>query len=151
MMRTAPVGWHGPVLAGGLTLTHYEAFAQCASLTALRNRLVHDWPMQTACGVHVLVSRHDEGQMVLGDSHEYDDAVTPFDKPAIDDLVIDYMRTFVDAPALRVVERWHGVYVKRAGAPYLVTSPEPSVTIVCGLGGHGMTLAFGLAEEVVGR
>ena len=105
--------------------------------------------MQTAVGVHVLVSRHDEGQVVLGDSHEYDAAVTPFDKPAIDDLVIDYMRTFVDTPPLPIVERWHGLYVKSVNAPYVVTSPEPAVTIVAGLGGHGMTLAFGLAEDLV--
>ena len=36
MMRTSPIGWHGPILAGGLTLTHYEGFAACPSLPVLK-------------------------------------------------------------------------------------------------------------------
>src|SRR5262249_17797836 len=36
MMRTSPVGWRlGPVLAGGLTLGHYESFRVCPSLPRL--------------------------------------------------------------------------------------------------------------------
>ena len=151
MMRTAPVGWSGPVLAGGLTLTHYESFASCPGLARVRERLVNQWPLQAKFGVHVLVSRHDQGQMVIGDRTRYDEAITLFDQPAIDDLVLEYMRTFVDVPALAIAERWHGIYLKRAGAPFVITSPEPSVTIVCALGGHGMTLAFGLAEELIAQ
>jgi D-hydroxyproline dehydrogenase subunit beta len=150
MMRTAPLAWSlGPVLAGGLTLGHYQCFGQCPSLPALKARLAHEWPAHTAFGVHVLVSQHDQGQLVLGDSHEYDDAITPFDKPAIDELVLEYLRTFLDVSAFRIVERWHGVYVKHPDAPYCIFSPEAGVTAVAALGGHGMTLSFGLAEQVV--
>lgn len=150
MMRTSPVDWPvGPVLAGGLTLLHYDAFRACASLPALRQRLAEQWPLQLACGVHVLLSRHDDGQLVLGDSHEYDEAITPFDRPAIDALVLDYLATFVATRDVTISERWHGVYVKHAGQPFCVFSPEPCVTAVAGLGGHGMTLSFGLAEKVV--
>ena len=152
MMRTAPVaGSPGPVLAGGLTLGHYESFAECPSLPVLKARLAHDWPAHTAFGIHVLVSQHDQGQLVIGDSHEYDDAVTPFDKPEIDKLVLEYMRTFVDVGAFGIAERWHGIYVKHPAAPYCVFSPEAGVTVVAGLGGHGMTLSFGLAEQVVSQ
>jgi FAD dependent oxidoreductase TIGR03364 len=150
MMRTAPVPWPlGPVLAGGLTLTHYECFRTCPSLPALRQRLAAAWPEQVAFGVHVLVSQHDQGQLVLGDSHEYDDAITPFDKPSIDELVLAYLRTLFDPGDLHIAERWHGVYVKDREAPYHVLSPEAGVTAVAALGGHGMTLSFGLAEQVV--
>jgi D-hydroxyproline dehydrogenase subunit beta len=150
MMRTAPVaGSLGPVLAGGLTLGHYDCFAECPSLPVLKARLAHEWPAQTAFGVHVLVSQHDQGQLVLGDSHEYDAAITPFDRPEIDELVLDYLRTFVDVSPFHIVERWHGIYVKHPTAPYRVFSPEAGVTAVAALGGHGMTLSFGLAEHVV--
>lgn len=150
MMRTTPVDWGpGPVLAAGLTLTHYEAFRGCPSLPALKARLAAQWPAQTAFGVHVLVSQHDRRELVLGDSHQYDAAITPFDRPAIDELVLDYLRTFVDLGNLEIAERWHGIYVKHPTEPYCVLAPDDGVSAVAALGGHGMTLSFGLAEQVV--
>ena len=119
------------------------------SLPSLKARLAASWPAQTAFGVHVLVSQHDRGELVLGDSHQYDAAITPFDRPAIDELVLEYLRTFIDVSNLEIAERWHGIYVKHPTEPYCVLAPEDGVTAVAALGGHGMTLSFGLAEHVV--
>ena len=150
MMRTSPVRWSlGPILAAGLTLGHYESFTECVGLPALKARLRRDWPQHVAHGVHVLVAQHDGGHLILGDSHEYGDAITPFDKPAIDELVLEYLRTFLELEAVDITERWHGIYVKHPRDPYCVCAPEPRVTAVAALGGHGMTLSFGLAEQIV--
>ena len=149
MMRTAPVSWSlGAILAAGLTLGHYDSFSSCAGLGALKARLQRDWPLQVGNGIHVLVAQLETGHLILGDSHEYDD-ITPFDKPVIDDLVLEYLRSFLDIEPVEIVERWHGIYVKHPRDPYCVCAPEPGVTAVTALGGHGMTLSFGLAEEVV--
>jgi D-hydroxyproline dehydrogenase subunit beta len=86
--------------------------------------------------------------LVLGDSHEYDDTITPFDRTEINDLVLAYLRTFFDWDGFQIAERWHGIYLKSADRPYQCFSPERDVTVVSALGGHGMTLAFGLAEEI---
>ena len=68
---------------------------------------------------------------------------------AIDDLIIDYLRTFIRLPDLAVAERWHGIYAKRTdGGDDFIAEPAPGVTIVNGVGGAGMTTSFGLAEEV---
>lgn len=150
MMRTAPVPWRlGPILAGGLTLAHYAGFAACPGLPALAERLDRDWPHQRREGVHVLVAQHEAGHLLLGDSHEYDADITPFDRPAVDALVLQYLDTLLAAPTGELVERWHGIYVKHPSAPYVVLSPADGVTAVAGLGGHGMTLSFGLAEQLV--
>ena len=150
MMRTAPVPWSlGPIVAGGLTLGHYKSFVPCPSLAAVKARLAREWPQQLAAGVHVLVAQHDAGHLVLGDSHEYDEAIGPFDSTAIDDLVLVYLRTFFAAGVGPLVEHWHGIYVKHPEAAYVVFAPEPGVTAVTALGGHGMTLSFGLAEQTV--
>ena len=61
------------------------------------------------------------------------------------------MRSFVAVSALSIVERWHGIYVKHPDAPYCVFDPDAGVTAVAALGGHGMTLSFGLAEQIVGH
>jgi FAD dependent oxidoreductase TIGR03364 len=151
MLRSQPFqGWRiGPMLAGGLTLRHYAAFADCPSLPALRRRVAEERPEWDRYGIHVMVSQNGRGELVLGDSHEYDAAIEPFDKREIEDLVLEYLGGFLRAPGLRVVARWNGTYVKHPTRPWCVVRPAPGVHVVTGVGGAGMTLSFGLAERVV--
>jgi FAD dependent oxidoreductase TIGR03364 len=153
MLRTPPrAGWRlGPMLAAGLTLRHYRAFAHCPSLPALRERLGREYPDYDRYGIHVMAAQNGQGELVIGDSHEYGAAIEPFDKALIDDLILAYLRTFLDVPDLRIAARWHGIYAKHPTDPYLVRRPAPGVTVVTGAGGAGMTLSFGLAEQVVGE
>ena len=99
-------------------------------------------------GIHVMVSQNGRGEIIIGDSHEYDSAIEPFDKPEIDRLILDYLKTFLAAD-IRPTARWHGTYAKHPSLPYLRVSPAPNVTVVTATGGAGMTLSFGLAERVV--
>jgi len=150
MMRSQPMTWRlGPMLAAGLTLRHYRGFEACTALPALSDRLVRELPEHVRYGVHVLVSQNGRGELVLGDSHEYDDDIQPFDKAAIEQLILGYLREFIAVPDLEIAERWHGFYVKHPSAGYLVARPEPGVVAVTGVGGAGMTMSFGVAEQVV--
>ena len=94
-------------------------------------------------------AQNGRGEIVLGDTHEYGGAIEPFDKPALDDLVLSYLRTFLEIPDLTIAARWHGVYVKHPTAPLVIAKPTPGVVAVAGVGGAGMTLSFGVAEQVV--
>jgi len=152
MMRSPayPPNWRiGPMLAAGLTLGHYAAFRECQSLPALRERFSRELPAYVRHGIHVMVSQNGSGELTIGDSHESAESIEPFDKPEIDALILDYLNGFLVAPALRVASRWHGVYAKAAAGAYVVERPAPGVTVVTGVGGAGMTLSFGLAEQVV--
>ena len=152
MMRSEPCGggWRiGPMLAAGLTLRHYASFQKCPSLPELRQRVTLETPWFDRLGIHVLVSQNGRGELTIGDSHEYGDPIEPFDKTEIDELVLDYLKTFLDAPGLRIATRWHGTYVKHMSEPFVVIHPAPAVTAITGVGGAGMTLSFGLAEQVV--
>jgi D-hydroxyproline dehydrogenase subunit beta len=77
----------------------------------------------------------------------YGDAIDPFDNPHWDDLVLDYLRTFLSVPGLRVASRWNGTYVKHPSAQYAAARLGPNALAVTGVGGAGMTLSFGLAER----
>ena len=49
-----------------------------------------------------------------------------------------------------IVQTWYGIYPKLTnGETELILSPQKNIFIVNGLGGAGMTLSFGLAEEIV--
>jgi len=149
MMRTRLVGWSlGPPLAAGLTLGHYDSFAACPSLPRLKQRFADELPDHARFGIHVMVSQTEAGALTIGDSHEYDDEITPFDKPGIDRLVLAYLGTFLDVADPEITSRWHGVYVKHPSEPFCVVRPAVNVTALVGFGGAGMTLSFGAAEEV---
>ncbi len=154
MMRSQPYGGDfqlGPMLAAGLTLTHYGAFASCPTLPALKARVARELPLYPRYGIHVMASQNGAGELVLGDSHEYGADITPFDKPEIDELILNYLGTFLLAPSLRIASRWHGIYAKRPGQAYVTLQPDKNVTMTTGVGGAGMTLSFGLAEKIVAK
>lgn len=154
MLRTVPqpAGWQlGPSLCGGLTLLHYAAFRHCRSLATLRQRYENELPDHIANRIHVLLSQTARGELTIGDHHEYGLHIEPFDREDINRAILRYLHHFAHFPNVEIAERWHGVYALIPGRTELVVQPETGVTIVNALGGAGMTLSFGLAEEVVER
>ena len=69
-------------------------------------------------------------------------------REALDRLVLAYLDEFARIPERSIAERWTGYYPKLAGKSELVLTPMPGVTLVNALGGAGMTMSFGLAEEI---
>ncbi|MDX2146513.1 MAG: TIGR03364 family FAD-dependent oxidoreductase [Planctomycetota bacterium] len=154
MMRTAAQpGWTlGTHIAGGLTLRHYKAFADCPTLPALRDRIARENPEYDELGIHVLVSQNQRGELLMGDTHEYGDDVDPFDSARAEQLIVRYLRRMIHAPSLDVESRWNGSYAKFPdGRTELIESPMPGVWVVNGVGGAGMTLSFGLADDMLER
>lgn len=153
MMRFAaqPGNWRiGPALCGGLSLTHYKSFSQAPSLDILKKRYAEQLPAYLEWGIHVMVSQNGRGELVVGDSHEYGLTHDPFDREHINTLIVDYLKTFASVKDGRIAETWNGIYAKLTnGETDLFLSPEPGVYIITGVGGAGMTLSFGLAEELV--
>jgi FAD dependent oxidoreductase TIGR03364 len=153
MMRlvSQPQEWRiGPALCGGLSLIHYNSFKAAPSLTALRERYSAELPDYLQWGIHVMVSQNGRGELTIGDSHEYGLTHDPFDKEVINRKIIDYLRGFACFKDWAVSETWNGVYAKLTdGEADLFFSPEPYVYVINGVGGAGMTLSFGLAEELV--
>jgi D-hydroxyproline dehydrogenase subunit beta len=152
MMRTGaqPGQWKlGPSLCAGLTLRHYDNFAQCPSLERVSARYDAENPLFKQWGIHVLLSQNAAGELITGDSHEYGWDVSPFDREEINREILKYLDTFAQFPDPQIVETWHGIYPKIPGQTALVHTVDPDVWVVNGLSGAGMTLSFGLAHEIV--
>lgn len=139
----------GPSLCAGLTLRHYAAFSKCPTLQLVDRRFDQLDARLKKYGIHILVSQNHLGELIVGDSHQYYSTVEPFDLEEINELIIQYFTRFVDLSGFKITERWHGVYPKLAGQLHSISEPAAGVQVVNGLGGAGMTLSFGLAEEVV--
>lgn len=142
----------GPAICGGLSLIHYSSFKQAPSLAKLKNRYDTDMSEYLKWGIHVMVSQNQEGELTVGDSHEYGFMPDPFDRQFINDMILQYLGTFTCLQKPRLIESWNGVYGKMTdGRTDLIFSPDPEVFVINAVGGAGMTLSFGLAEEFVAR
>jgi len=154
MMRleAQPDDWRiGPALCGGLSFIHYHGFKAAASLPGLKARYERQYAEYLKWGIHVMASQNGLGEITVGDSHEYALTFDPFDREFINTMILDYLGTFAQFKSPKVFQSWHGIYPKMTnGATEIVLRPESGVTIINGLGGNGMTLSFGLCDEVVG-
>lgn len=140
----------GPSLCGGLSLIHYKAFEAASSLPQLKKYYSETMSDYLKWGIHVMVSQNETGELTIGDSHEYGLAFDPFDKQFINQLIVDYLKKFAVFKSWQQLQSWHGIYPKRTnGETEFVHSPQQGVTIVNGIGGAGMTLSFGLADEII--
>jgi FAD dependent oxidoreductase TIGR03364 len=145
--RVQPDGWRiGPHVASGLTLRHYRNFEVCESLVAFKQRVRAEAPELDRYGIHVMASQNSAGEVILGDSHEYNGEITPFDKARIDELILQELRPLIRLKDWTITERWSGIYAKHAADPQFTADPHPNVHIITATGGSGMTMSFGLAE-----
>jgi FAD dependent oxidoreductase TIGR03364 len=136
-----------PHIASGLTLRHYAAFANCPSLPAFRSRVARETPELDRYGIHVMASQFPGGEVILGDSHQYGDDITPFDNSQIDELILRQLHKVIRFSDWTIAERWHGIYAKHPALPVFESETDDGVQIFVGTGGAGMTMSFGLADR----
>jgi FAD dependent oxidoreductase TIGR03364 len=153
MLRFAqqPGNWRmGAALCGGLSLIHYKSFAATSSAAQLKERFEQEYPDYTKWGIHVMAAQNQSGELTIGDSHEYGLTHDPFNRQFINQLILDYLKTFAKFANETIIENWNGVYPKLTNdESSIVFTPESGVTIINGLGGAGMTLSFGLCEQIM--
>jgi len=142
----------GTSLCGGLSLIHYESFRAAPSLPSLKKKYQDELPDYLRLGIHVMVAQNDQLELTVGDSHEYGTTFDPFDQAAINQLIIDYLARFADTRDWKLLQSWHGIYPKLTdGGTEIFLEPAKNTYIINGVGGAGMTLSFGLAEEIVSK
>jgi FAD dependent oxidoreductase TIGR03364 len=149
MLRLASPGYRVPgALMGDLGLVRYRGYAGCASLGALRARLVNEQPAELADGIHLIVVQAADGSLVVGDSHHYAESPDPFQPGSVDDRIIGELEAITGSPAPRTIERWTGTYASGSSDAF-VDAPLPGVRFAMVTSGTGASTAFGIAEETI--
>ena len=136
-----------PHIASGLTLRHYNSFLNCPSLNAVKERVKSEGPELDKFGIHVMASQFPSGEVILGDSHEYGEDISPFDKSEIDNLMLRELKKVIELDDWTIEEKWHGIYAKHPELPVYEQEIDETVSLFVGTGGAGMTMSFGLADR----
>jgi FAD dependent oxidoreductase TIGR03364 len=147
MLRVASPGGRrfGPALATGLSLIRYPAFAGRPEAEPLRARIEAERPELVASGIHLLVTQLAGGDLVVGDTHDYDQPPSPFSEERLDDLLLAEAVRLLGADRLSVCERWQGLYPTSPIRGMHRTEPLPGVHVLEVTSGLGMTMSFGYA------
>lgn len=137
-------------LCGGLSLIHYNSFKVAPSLPKLIERYQNEMKPYLDNGIHVMVAQNESGEFTVGDSHEYANTFDPFDKASINKMIIDYLKQFARCENWQLTQTWNGIYPKMSnGKSDVFLNPLSGVFILNGIGGAGMTMSFGFAEEKI--
>lgn len=135
-------------LLTGLSCVHYGAFADLPSALALRQHFAARHPFLMDNGIHLLVSPTPDGELIIGDSHQYGVDALPFNSEAIDNALLALATQAVGA-RLRVIERWQGVYGTHGPAPFSTIPLDAHTTVAVMHSGVGMTVGLAIGENVV--
>ena len=140
----------GPSLCGGLSLIHYKSFEAAPSIKDLKRFYQQHYQDYLEWGIHVMVSQNEDGALTVGDTHEYGLDLDPFNRDFLNEMILNYLKGFARFKNWEVQQNWLGVYPKLTnGETEFIHEPESGVMIINGLGGNGMTLSFGLADEII--
>jgi FAD dependent oxidoreductase TIGR03364 len=153
MLQTKPQPGYelkGSILTG-LSIRRYEAFYECPSFTAIKakedpNSFEKKW------GVHILFKQATDGSVIIGDSHEYADAVNIDDlgfdlKMEVDDFMIAEAKKIFNLPTFEIQNRWYGMYSQCKENDIFQHTVDENIHIITGIGGKGMTGSAGFSKE----
>jgi FAD dependent oxidoreductase TIGR03364 len=137
-----------PAVLSGTSLLRYGGFAACPSVPQLRARIAAERPDLLAADVNLMFTQLPGGDLTIGDTHHHTRTVDPFADESLDALLLAESARLLGGRRLVVRDRWRGTY---ATAPddLLVATPVAGARVVSVTTGIGMTLAFGLAVEVL--
>lgn len=151
MLRLARSGRTLPgAIMSDLSLVRYDGFAALEAARPLHERLLAEHGALLDAGVHLIVVQSADGSLVVGDSHEYDAAPDPWQRRAIDDLILTAFREAVPGYETTIEEHWTGTYAWSPDHPWFTEEVADGVHLTVVTGGAGMSIGFAIGEQVVG-
>ena len=144
----------GSVLTG-LSIRRYESFRACPSYKEIKAKEAED-SLAKKWGVHILFKQADDGSVIIGDTHEYADAI---EGDSLDYRIREDMNEFVMAEAAKIFDlqnneirqSWLGFYTQCKSRDIFLHDIENNIHIVTGIGGKGMTASPGFAKANINK
>ncbi len=148
-VRADDAGWllDRPLLTG-LSCLHYGAFSDLPLAQTLRDHVARRHGKLLDQGIHLLISPTPDGDLIIGDSHDYGQQASPFNQEETDELMLDLAQTVLGC-RVQVLQRWQGVYGAKGPAPFSVLNADARTQVTVMHTGLGMTTGLAIGERNV--
>ncbi|MCX5592578.1 TIGR03364 family FAD-dependent oxidoreductase [Alcaligenes endophyticus] len=133
-------------LLTGLSCLHYGAFSDLPAAQELRRQVENQAPELLERGIHLLISPSHDGNLIIGDSHDYGPQASPFNQERTDEMLLELAQAVLASP-VKVIERWQGIYGAKGPGPYSVLKPDEKTWISLMHTGLGMSTGLAIAER----
>lgn len=137
-------------LYSGLSISRYPAFEICPShhelVRASQQGFVKEF------GIHILIKQNEFGELIVGDSHEYqplDEAPQFEQREDINQFIQAYCHEKLGLTLPPIQKRWNGYYLTHEHEPACVTEAEKNIFLVSAIAGKGMTTGAGFMKEIL--
>lgn len=145
---------HGNILTG-LSIRRYESFRACPSYAAIKAK-EDEQALWKKWGVHILFKQNPDGSVIIGDSHEYADAIDIDDlgfdiRADINNYILAEAQKIFDLDTWAIQKSWFGRYSQCKTQDIFLHTIADHIHIVTGIGGKGMTGSAGFAQEHVAQ
>ncbi|MSR48758.1 MAG: hypothetical protein CK551_09240 [Planctomycetaceae bacterium] len=74
-----------------------------------------------------MASQNQSGDIIKGDSHDYDQPNDPFANEEINNLIIQEIEKMIQLPSRKIKHRWLGLYAKHHDLIQFINNPESGV------------------------
>jgi FAD dependent oxidoreductase TIGR03364 len=148
MLRVRPPRGYqlGAAVMSDLSLVRYRGFSELPGSVRLEDRLRQEVPRALQHGIHLIAVQSADGSLVVGDAHQYGEAMPPFVPAEAEELILAEMQRVLCLGHYQVEERWTGIYPSGSQDAFIETV-LPEVQLLAVTSGSGMGTAFALAEE----
>lgn len=136
-----------PAIFTSTSLTRYGAFTETSACETLAAMIAQQNPQLVDVVANVMATQLPDGTVLIGDTHHYHTAATPFMQEAHSQVVLADMANALGVSGFDIIERWQGVYANSPKQVVLRNDLDEAVQAITVTSGVGMTLSFGIAAE----
>jgi FAD dependent oxidoreductase TIGR03364 len=131
----------------GLSIRRYESFKECPSYHNYQKPYEID-EQAKEWGIHILFKQDVDGRIIIGDSHEYQDAhkkdLLGFRvQHDVNNYIIELAKKMIHLDNWEIDTSWYGIYPQCKNHDIYEATIDDNIHIVNAIGGKGMTASPG--------
>ena len=133
------------------SMVFYAGFNQQPSADALKQVVFSEYPEVKKHGINTIIVQEQNGNLVIGDTHEYGLSPNPFYYSDAENAVLTQINRIIDVGKLTPVRRWVGTYPRASKEIVTFKCVDKGVYVTTVNRGKGMSICWAWTKENIDR